>query len=626
MEINEFFDESNMFGSSNSNNNGSVEEDISDSLFSPVPVTATAANNARHRRPSITFAAIAPDFAAFDEYWLAYADPSSNNSPHPAVISRSNSPSAFNPARRLSLSVLFATPSPTLSLEDYNNYLASSVPNVDSFANIPQSGFNSPSYSTPELLHSQPHVLQKQTDNNTEEGLQLDLVGYANSNSSYPNISAQTYNSTTPGIPPPYYYQQPMVVQDQLHLFSPKGNATTGISYSSSPGSSSYSTPQLFLPAVTASLSPTSMGLHPLETAAYFATIKNSASPIATPIPTPATKLWSEPTQLLPSALSSPNASIQPRNHQKQIAPHPSNMGLQNVVPYPHQLPPNVVRPASTINTKLSATSGKPPQGSGNKLNGVPVGKKGAPTTLGNNSAGNGNNMKKKQQTLGGVKPKSNSMSASERKKILELRRTKTSRLKWTPELQDIFVTTIERLGVNAVPSTILDVMNVEGLTRENVASHLQKYRQHCARGTTGRSHKKFLHSQQMASSKHNSHHSSTSGSNPANSNSITTATVKPPLSSASSPPKDSSGFRPFVPLSSSSPMMNTTAPSLGIVPSSTNSTQLPIVSLDAQLQPQAITGDTVPMPTSNDLVSATTIPPPSSNSMVVNAGDVLLL
>ena len=29
----------------------------------------------------------------------------------------------------------------------------------------------------------------------------------------------------------------------------------------------------------------------------------------------------------------------------------------------------------------------------------------------------------------------------------------------------------------NAVPKTIMQLMNVEGLTRENVASHLQKYR-----------------------------------------------------------------------------------------------------------------------------------------------------
>ncbi len=33
-----------------------------------------------------------------------------------------------------------------------------------------------------------------------------------------------------------------------------------------------------------------------------------------------------------------------------------------------------------------------------------------------------------------------------------------------------------------AVPKTILTLMNVEGLTRENVASHLQKYRAYLKR------------------------------------------------------------------------------------------------------------------------------------------------
>ncbi|CAO2825529.1 unnamed protein product [Amaranthus hypochondriacus] len=56
---------------------------------------------------------------------------------------------------------------------------------------------------------------------------------------------------------------------------------------------------------------------------------------------------------------------------------------------------------------------------------------------------------------------------------------TKKHRLAWTPELHKKFVESIEQLGSNAVPTTILQHMNVEGLTRENVASHLQKYRSH---------------------------------------------------------------------------------------------------------------------------------------------------
>ena len=40
------------------------------------------------------------------------------------------------------------------------------------------------------------------------------------------------------------------------------------------------------------------------------------------------------------------------------------------------------------------------------------------------------------------------------------------------------FMNAVNHLGIkNAVPKTILQLMNVEGMTRENVASHLQKYR-----------------------------------------------------------------------------------------------------------------------------------------------------
>ncbi|CAK9187871.1 unnamed protein product [Ilex paraguariensis] len=57
-------------------------------------------------------------------------------------------------------------------------------------------------------------------------------------------------------------------------------------------------------------------------------------------------------------------------------------------------------------------------------------------------------------------------------------RALKRPRLVWTPQLHKRFVDVVAHLEIkNAVPKTIMQLMNVEGLTRENVASHLQKYR-----------------------------------------------------------------------------------------------------------------------------------------------------
>ncbi|KAL0918065.1 hypothetical protein M5K25_010053 [Dendrobium thyrsiflorum] len=57
-------------------------------------------------------------------------------------------------------------------------------------------------------------------------------------------------------------------------------------------------------------------------------------------------------------------------------------------------------------------------------------------------------------------------------------RMPKRPRLVWTPQLHKRFVDVVAHLGIqNAVPKTIMQLMNVDGLTRENVASHLQKYR-----------------------------------------------------------------------------------------------------------------------------------------------------
>ncbi|WJX10688.1 hypothetical protein P8452_01378 [Trifolium repens] len=54
----------------------------------------------------------------------------------------------------------------------------------------------------------------------------------------------------------------------------------------------------------------------------------------------------------------------------------------------------------------------------------------------------------------------------------------KSSRLVWTNELHNLFLDAIKKVGLKkAVPNKILEIMNIPDLTREHVASHLQKYR-----------------------------------------------------------------------------------------------------------------------------------------------------
>ncbi|XP_020251157.1 two-component response regulator ORR21-like [Asparagus officinalis] len=52
---------------------------------------------------------------------------------------------------------------------------------------------------------------------------------------------------------------------------------------------------------------------------------------------------------------------------------------------------------------------------------------------------------------------------------------SKKPRVVWSVELHQQFVSAVSQLGIEkAVPKRILELMNVPGLTRENVASHLQ--------------------------------------------------------------------------------------------------------------------------------------------------------
>ncbi|GMH10874.1 hypothetical protein Nepgr_012715 [Nepenthes gracilis] len=62
----------------------------------------------------------------------------------------------------------------------------------------------------------------------------------------------------------------------------------------------------------------------------------------------------------------------------------------------------------------------------------------------------------------------------------------KKPRVVWSVELHRKFVAAVNQLGLDkAVPKKILELMNVEKLTRENVASHLQKYRLYLRRIST---------------------------------------------------------------------------------------------------------------------------------------------
>ncbi|KAH7854272.1 hypothetical protein Vadar_011999 [Vaccinium darrowii] len=107
-----------------------------------------------------------------------------------------------------------------------------------------------------------------------------------------------------------------------------------------------------------------------------------------------------------------------------------------------------------------------------------------------NPSTTTSNNPQLLHQTLTPPPPPPNNTTSSEFVDSAELgggggsggdepaRTLKRPRLVWTPQLHKRFVDAVAHLGIkNAVPKTIMQLMSVDGLTRENVASHLQKYR-----------------------------------------------------------------------------------------------------------------------------------------------------
>ncbi|XP_020207938.1 two-component response regulator ORR24 [Cajanus cajan] len=63
----------------------------------------------------------------------------------------------------------------------------------------------------------------------------------------------------------------------------------------------------------------------------------------------------------------------------------------------------------------------------------------------------------------------------------------KKPRVIWTPMLHREFLKAVKQIGDDkAVPKKILEVMNIAGLTRDHVASHLQKYKHHMKSTSNG--------------------------------------------------------------------------------------------------------------------------------------------
>ncbi|XP_020578713.1 two-component response regulator ORR23-like isoform X2 [Phalaenopsis equestris] len=70
----------------------------------------------------------------------------------------------------------------------------------------------------------------------------------------------------------------------------------------------------------------------------------------------------------------------------------------------------------------------------------------------------------------------------------------KKPRVTWSPELHVKFINIVNQLGIST-PKKILDMLNISGLTRENVASHLQKYRKGLKKNASERSQQFFKNS-----------------------------------------------------------------------------------------------------------------------------------
>ncbi|CAI9302399.1 unnamed protein product [Lactuca saligna] len=88
---------------------------------------------------------------------------------------------------------------------------------------------------------------------------------------------------------------------------------------------------------------------------------------------------------------------------------------------------------------------------------------------LNNRQSGEDQEMNKSSMSVSSMENRDHAIHSS---------KTKKNKIIWTPDLHKKFLEAIEKIGVEeAVPKKILGLMKVDGLTRDHIASHLQKYR-----------------------------------------------------------------------------------------------------------------------------------------------------
>ncbi|KAL8049734.1 hypothetical protein ABFX02_06G038200 [Erythranthe guttata] len=127
-----------------------------------------------------------------------------------------------------------------------------------------------------------------------------------------------------------------------------------------------------------------------------------------------------------------------------------------------------IIAPAAASTGGAGGGSDRPDTGTG----------AGAGAGAGASSSGKEESSKNKKESKRKSPQKSDGNSDERKGETSQSGSQKKPKVVWTNSLHNCFLEAIRSIGLDrAVPKKILEVMNVPGLTRENVASHLQKYR-----------------------------------------------------------------------------------------------------------------------------------------------------